>query len=68
MMPRMNGYGLCEFIKNIPDYKHIKIVFLSAKGREADIQKGCDAGADFYLPKPFSTRELVAKIRGLTGA
>lgn len=41
---------------------------MSAKYREADIRKGYDAGAGFYLPKPFSTRELVAKIRELTGA
>jgi DNA-binding response OmpR family regulator len=62
MMPRMNGYELCQFVKNTEGYKHARVVFLSAKSKEADIQKGYDAGADLYLPKPFSTRELVAKV------
>ena len=62
MMPRMNGYELCQFVKNTDGYKHARVVFLSAKSKEADVQKGYAAGADLYLPKPFSTRELVAKV------
>ncbi|MBO0935787.1 response regulator [Fibrella sp. HMF5335] len=66
MMPRMNGYELCQFVKTTEGYKHARVVFLSAKSKEADVQKGYDAGADLYLPKPFSTRELVAKVGELT--
>lgn len=61
----MDGYELCQFVKNTPGYEQIKVVFLSAKSREADVQKGYDAGADLYLPKLFSTRELVDKVRKL---
>lgn len=65
MMPRMNGYELCFFVKNTAGFEHTKVIFLSAKSKEADVQKGYDAGADLYLPKPFSTRELVAKVSEL---
>ena len=47
------------------DWRHIKIVMLSAKGREVEVNKGMSLGADLYITKPFSTRELVAKIDGL---
>lgn len=65
MMPRMDGYELCRFVKQTGEYQHAKVIFLSAKSKEADIQEGYDAGADMYLPKPFSTRELVSKINQL---
>lgn len=65
MMPLMNGYELCQLVKQSPDYQHGKVIFLSAKSKEADVQKGYDAGADLYLPKPFSTRELVLKAKEL---
>ena len=50
------------------DWQHIKIIILSAKGREAEINKGLSLGADFYVTKPFSTKDLVAKIGELLGA
>ncbi|WP_019986853.1 response regulator transcription factor [Rudanella lutea] len=65
MMPHMNGYELCQFVKQSPEHQHGKVIFLSAKSRESEIQKGYDAGADLYLPKPFSTRELMAKAHEL---
>lgn len=65
MMPLMNGYELCQLVKQSPDYQHGKVIFLSAKSKEADLQQGYDAGADLYLPKPFSTRELVLKAKEL---
>ncbi|MVM41113.1 response regulator [Spirosoma sp. HMF3257] len=65
MMPRVDGYEVCQFVKQSPEYQHCKVIFLSAKSKEADIQKGLDLGADLYLPKPFSTRELVAKAHEL---
>lgn len=66
MMPHMNGYELCSFVKKTAGFEHIKVVFLSAKGKETEIQKGYEAGADLYLVKPFSTRDLVAKVNDLT--
>ncbi|QJD79622.1 response regulator transcription factor [Spirosoma rhododendri] len=65
MMPGMNGYELCTYVRQTPGFERVKVVFLSAKSKEVDIQQGYKAGADLYLPKPFSTRELAAKVREL---
>ncbi len=68
MMPGMNGYELCAFVRETPGFERTKVIFLSAKSKECDIKRGYDAGADLYLPKPFSTRELVAKVREMVPA
>lgn len=65
MMPGMNGYELCTYVRQTPGFEKTKVIFLSAKSKDADIRLGYDAGADLYLPKPFSTRELAAKVREL---
>ncbi len=65
MMPDVDGYAICRHIKSSKELNSTKVVFLSAKTREADIQKGLDLGAEMYISKPFSTRELVKKIREL---
>ncbi|MCX6216301.1 response regulator [Spirosoma sp.] len=65
MMARVDGYEVCRFVKQSPDYQHCKVIFLSAKSKEKDIQKGLDLGANLYIPKPFSTRELIAKVNEL---
>ena len=65
MMPLRSGYEVCKRIRERPDWRHIKIVMLSAKGRDAEVNKGLAAGADLYVTKPFSTREMVEKITGL---
>ena len=65
MMPLRSGYEVCKRIRERTDWRHIKIVMLSAKGRDAEINKGLAAGADLYVTKPFSTREMVEKITGL---
>lgn len=62
MMPKVDGYEVCKFIKQNPDTKDTKVVFLSAKSKESDIEIGYTVGADLYIPKPFSTRDLVKKI------
>ena len=65
MMPDVDGYEICRYIKKTVKLKHTKIVFMSAKSKEADIQKGYDLGAALYITKPFSTRELVKQIKEL---
>ena len=65
MMPQKSGYEVCTRIRARPDLQHIKIIMLSAKGRDAEVSKGLALGADVYVTKPFSTRELMAKIHGL---
>jgi len=65
MMPKKSGYEVCTRMRERADWRNIKIVMLSAKGREAEVNKGLSMGADLYVTKPFSTRELIAKINGL---
>ncbi|MEM9391079.1 MAG: response regulator [Bacteroidota bacterium] len=64
MMPEVDGYEVCEFIKKKVD-ANIKVVFLTAKGKESDFEKGYQVGADFYMTKPFSTKKLVDKVNEL---
>lgn len=65
MMPLKSGYEVCRRIRELAGLRHIKIIMLSAKGRDAEVSKGLAIGADLYITKPFSTRELIAKIKGL---
>lgn len=65
MMPNVDGYEVCRFVKNSPAYEKIKVIFLSAKTSKADIEKGYALGADGYVVKPFSTKELVKQVKQL---
>jgi DNA-binding response OmpR family regulator len=65
MMPVRSGYEVCRRIRERADWSHIKIIMLSAKGRDAEVNKGIAVGADLYITKPFSTRDLVDKVKGL---
>jgi DNA-binding response OmpR family regulator len=65
MLPRIDGYEVCEIVRLDPRYRDIKIIFLTAKGREVEIAKGLALGADAYITKPFSNTELVAKVKEL---
>ncbi|MDS4019660.1 MAG: response regulator [Candidatus Competibacter sp.] len=65
MMPRKNGYEVCQAIRANPDWKKIRIIMLTAKGREVEREKGLALGADDYITKPFSTQEVVERVREL---
>jgi DNA-binding response OmpR family regulator len=67
MMPARSGYEVAQRIRERPDWRPVKIVMLSAKGRQAEVDKGLSLGADLYITKPFSTQELVEKIDALWG-
>ena len=67
MLPRIDGYEVCEIVRLNPEYRDIKIIFLTAKGREVEIAKGLALGANAYITKPFSNTELVAKVKELLG-
>lgn len=67
MMPVKSGYEVCMRMREREDWRHIKIIMLSAKGRDAEVAKGLSMGADVYVTKPFSTRELMATIKALLG-
>ncbi len=65
MLPKRNGYQVCESIRKNPDLASVKIIMLTAKGRDAERDKGIALGADEYITKPFSTREVVDKVKQL---
>jgi DNA-binding response OmpR family regulator len=67
MMPRMSGYDVCQKIRENPAWHAIRIVMLSAKGRDVEVTKGMAVGADAYVTKPFSTQDLIARVRALLG-
>ena len=67
MMPVRSGYEVCKRIREQPEWANVKVVMLSAKGRDAEVTKGLAMGADLYVTKPFSTRELLAQIKALLG-
>jgi DNA-binding response OmpR family regulator len=65
MLPGIDGYEVCEIIRLDPNCRDVKIIFLTAKGREVEIAKGLALGADAYITKPYSNVELVAKVKEL---
>ena len=67
MMPIKSGYEVCKRIRERPEWGHMKVVMLSAKGRDVEVARGMGIGADLYVTKPFSTRDLIDKIRNLVG-
>jgi DNA-binding response OmpR family regulator len=68
MMPKLDGFAVLESIRSDPELTHTRVLMLTAKGREAEREKGLTLGADAYMPKPFSTRELVDKVKELLAA
>lgn len=65
MMPNVDGYATLEQIKQNEKLKNCKVIFLSAKNKESDIQKGLELGASSYMTKPFSLKKLVDKVNEL---
>ena len=68
MMPGKSGFDVCAAVRADESVADTKILMLSAKGRDTDLAKGTALGADAYMTKPFSTRELAEKVRQLLGA
>jgi len=64
-MPKMTGYDACRAIKADVMLKDIPVVFLSAKGQDAEIQTGLDVGAEDYLLKPFAPDQLVERVKSI---
>jgi len=65
MTPGRDGYEVCQTIRANPAWKNIRIIMLTAKSREVEQEKGLALGADDYVTKPFSTRDLVEKVKQL---
>ena len=68
MMPEFDGYEVCARIREDRAWAGTKIVMLTARGREGERERGLDLGADAYVTKPFSTRELVQQVKEMLGA
>ncbi len=62
-MPRKDGYEVCRILRQSQDLAHTKVVMLTAKGQPLERKKGLEVGADLYITKPFSTDDLLDKIR-----
>jgi two-component system alkaline phosphatase synthesis response regulator PhoP len=65
MMPKKDGYQICKYLKNNHDTKDIYIIMLTARGQIIDKKKGIESGADDYITKPFSPREIVSKVKNI---
>ena len=65
MLPLRNGFEVCQKIRENGDWQRVKLVMLSAKGRDLEVSKGLALGADAYVTKPFSTKELIAQVKNL---
>ena len=67
MMPRMNGFDVCNIVKNELKMNDVYIVILTAKGQEFDREKGREVGADLYMTKPFNPDQVMAKAAEILG-
>lgn len=67
MMPKKSGFEVCEALRADPAWADLRIVMLTAKGRDTEVAKGLAIGADAYVTKPFSTKDLVIQVKSLLG-
>ena len=67
MMPKRNGYDVCQAIRANPAWRDMRVIMLTAKGRDIEREKGLALGADAYITKPFSTREVVDLVKRYLG-
>jgi len=67
MMPKLDGFEVCEKIRANPLWESIRIIMLTAKGRDSERDKGISLGADAYMTKPFSTRDILKRVMELLG-
>lgn len=65
MLPLRNGFEVCQVMRETPELSQVKIIMLTAKGRDTEVAKGLALGADAYLTKPFATRELLETVKRL---
>jgi len=68
MMPKRTGFEVCQEVRSDPALASTRILMLTAKGRDTEVAKGMAMGADAYMTKPFSTKDLVDQVHALLGA
>ena len=67
MLPKLDGMGLLKIIKSDPEISNLKVIFLSGKSSDEDLQKGWTSGADYYITKPYSVQTLIKGVEFLLG-
>jgi DNA-binding response OmpR family regulator len=67
MLPKKDGFEVCQQIRANPAWQGVKVVMVTAKGRDTETAKGLALGADAYMTKPFSTKDLVQLVKQLLG-
>jgi DNA-binding response OmpR family regulator len=68
MLPGSDGYEVCRTIRMNPAWRGVRIIMLTARGRDSERARGIELGADAYITKPFSTRELVEQVKRFLGS
>ncbi len=66
-LPKLSGYEVCEAVRANPEWKGVRILMLTARGRDIEREKGLALGADDYVTKPFATRDVVERVQALIG-
>ena len=67
MMPKIDGFSVCQRIRANPEWKDMRIIMLTARGRDVEREKGLALGADDYITKPFSTKDAIARVEAVLG-
>ena len=67
MMPKIDGFSICRQIRANPEWKDVRIIMLTARGRDVEREKGLALGADDYITKPFSTKDAIARVEAVLG-
>ncbi len=62
MMPKLDGFTVCQRIKTTPEWKEVRVIMLTARGRDVEREKGLSLGADDYITKPFSTKDATDRV------
>jgi DNA-binding response OmpR family regulator len=65
MMPKIDGFSICERIRANPEWNGVRIIMLTARGRDVEREKGLALGADDYITKPFSTKDAIARVEAV---
>jgi len=63
MLPKRDGYEVCQTVRATPEWNDVRIIMLTARGRAIEQEKGLALGADDYITKPFSTRDVIERVR-----
>ena len=67
MMPKIDGFSICARIRANPEWQDMRIIMLTARGRDVEREKGMALGADDYITKPFSTKDAIARVEAVLG-